>query len=450
MPAIGAIPPTPPIWGAAPPEVHSTLLNTGAGPEGVVAAGTSWTHVSAEYFSGIAELEGILASVQANYQGPSAEQFVMAHQPLLMWMADVAAKAALAAAAHGEIAASYVSAVATMPTMVELTANHAVHGALVGTNFMGVNTIPIGMNEADYIRMWNQAADVQSAYDGSTTMFVDGIPDTPPSPTTLIPGVGESGDVTASVASFTTTVAAGVSGAQLDLGDAIGTKLLVGQAGGQPAAAAQEGAAEAAARSETASNQSQQAGQQLKPDQASGVMQQFTQIASSAPQAASSAIQGPAQMLMQAPQQLASAPQQLSSLLSQFSGGGGNMATQGLGPIGFAGTAPVSGINPAGMTSLAGGALGGGPSRPMLPSTWGSAPSSVAIEETGARGISPVATGTPGAGAGGTGSGGSGMMGQGANSRRGKGSQRIATYSDDAVDEDADADSDGGAYAMSR
>jgi PPE-repeat protein len=409
----------------------------------VVEAGTSWTHVSAEYLSGIAELEGILASVQANYQGPSAEQFVMAHQPLLMWMADVAAKAALAAVAHAEIAASYVSAVAMMPTMFELTANHAVHGVLVGTNFMGVNTIPIGMNEADYIRMWNQAADVQGAYDGSTTMFVDSIPDTPPSPTTLIPGVGESGDITASVASFTTTVAAGVSGAQLDLGDAIGTKLLVGQAGGQPAAAAQEGAAEAAARS----HQSEQAGQQLKPDQANGVMQQFTQIASSAPQAASSAIQGPAQILMQAPQQLASAPQQLSSLLGQFSGGG-NMATQGLGQIGFAGTAPVSGINPAGMTSLAGGALGGGPSRPMLPSTWGSAPSSVAIEETGARGLSPVATGMPGAGAGGSGSGGGGMMGQGANSRRGKGSQRITTYSDDAVDEDAD--SDGGAYAMSR
>lgn len=445
MPIVGAIPPTPPIWGAAAPEVHSTLLNTGAGPSGVVEAGTSWTHVSAEYLSGIAELEAILASVQANYQGPSAEQFVMAHQPLLMWMADVAAKAALAAVAHAEIAASYVSAVAMMPTMFELTANHAVHGVLVGTNFMGVNTIPIGMNEADYIRMWNQAADVQGAYDGSTTMFVDSIPDTPPSPTTLIPGVGESGDITASVASFTTTVAAGVSGAQLDLGDAIGTKLLVGQAGGQPAAAAQEGAAEASARS----HQSEQAGQQLKPDQANGVMQQFTQIASSAPQAASSAIQGPAQILMQAPQQLASAPQQLSSLLGQFSGGG-NMATQGLGQIGFAGTAPVSGINPAGMTSLAGGALGGGPSRPMLPSTWGSAPSSVAIEETGARGLSPVATGMPGAGAGGSGSGGGGMMGQGANSRRGKGSQRITTYSDDAVDEDADADSDGGAYAMSR
>jgi PPE-repeat protein len=67
-----------------------------------------------------------------------------------------------------------------------------VHGVLVATNFFGVNTIPIGMNEADYIRMWNQAADTQSTYDGVTAMAVDSIPDTPPSPITLIPGVGEA------------------------------------------------------------------------------------------------------------------------------------------------------------------------------------------------------------------------------------------------------------------
>ncbi|AGB27319.1 PPE domain-containing protein [Mycobacterium avium subsp. hominissuis] len=454
MPAVGAIPPTPPIYGAAPPEVHSTLLNTGATAAGIVAAGTSWSHVAAEYVAGMAELEAILASVQANYQGPSAEQFVMAHQPLLMWMADVAAKATLAAVAHGEIAIAYDTAVAMMPTMLELITNHVVHGVLVGTNFFGVNTIPIGMNEADYIRMWDQAAVTQTTYDTTSTLAVDEIPDTPPSPMTLMVGVGESGDIAASAASFSNTIAAGVSGAQLDLGDAIGSKLLAGQAAGQPASAAERGATQGASQSQSAANRGEQSGQQLKPDQMSnGIMQQFTQIASSAPQAASSAIQGPANMLMQAPQQLASAPQQLSSMLSQFSSGfgGSDLASQGLGQIGFAGTAPVSGINPAGMTSLAGGALGGGPSRPMLPSSWGSAPSSVAVEEAGARGLAPAAAGMPGAGAGGSGTGGSGMMGHGANNRRGKGSQQITTYSDDdAVDEDADADSDGGAYAMSR
>ena len=42
------------------------------------------------------------------------------------------------------------------------------------------------------------------------------------------------------------------------------------------------------------------------------------------------------------------------------------------------------------------------------------------------------------------------MMGHGANSRRNNRSQQVNTYSDDAVDEDADADSDGGTFAMTR
>ena len=172
MPAVGAVPPTPPIYHAAPPEVHSTLLNTGATAAGVTVAGTSWTQLAAQYVAGIAELEAILAQVQATYQGPTAEKFVAAHQPMLMWMADVVAKATLAAAAHGEIAAAYTTAVIMMPTMPELITNHVVHGVLVATNFFGVNTIPIGMNEADYIRMWNQAADTQSTYDGVTAMAV--------------------------------------------------------------------------------------------------------------------------------------------------------------------------------------------------------------------------------------------------------------------------------------
>ena len=79
MPAVA---PTP-IYHAAPPEVHSTLLNTGATAAGVTAAGTSWTQLAAQYTAGIAELEAILAQVQATYQGPSAEKFVAAHQPLL-------------------------------------------------------------------------------------------------------------------------------------------------------------------------------------------------------------------------------------------------------------------------------------------------------------------------------------------------------------------------------
>ena len=43
----------------------------------------------------------------------------------------------------------------------------------------------------------------------------------------------------------------------------------------------------------------------------------------------------------------------------------------GAGTLGFAGTARVAGAEPAaGLTTLAGDPLGGGPTMPMMPSTW--------------------------------------------------------------------------------
>lgn len=428
--------PMPPIWHAVPPEVHSTLLNVGGTPAGITAAGASWTDLAAQYAAAIAELEGILSYIQASYQGPSAQQFVAAHQPMLIWLADLVTKASGAATAHTAIAAAYGSAVATMPTMPELIENHVTHGVLEATNFFGVNAVPIGMNEADYVRMWIQAGDVMGAWDGASTAGVDTIVETPPSPITLIPGVGESGSIAASAASFLTGGEASSGGASLSAADMMGNTLLVKKAASSPASIADKLPGQ-----QTSVQDGTQQG-------ATGLMQQASSLLTSAPQAVSSAIQGPAQMLTQAPQALAQAPQQLSSMLSQFAGSGGPSPGVTAMPVGFPGTGAISGFNPAGMTSLAGGAFGSGPSRPLMPSTWGTAPASTAELASSARGVSPMATGLPGAGANGSGAGGSGMMGSGAHNRRRGSSEKAKSYADDAVDEDAD--SDGGAFAMPR
>jgi PPE-repeat protein len=201
----------------------------------------------------------------------------------------------------------------------EIEQNHITHGVLEATNFLGVNTVPIGVNEFDYfVRMWNQAAGAMDVYQAETQMNLLFEPILPLKPI-VIPGVGESGAAAsaaqaaagAPMGAARNAVIAKVS-AQGKLESAklgAGRAMAVGHKAGEQAQSATQKSEDGAAQLMGSSQQLQQ-GMQMGVQMATQVGSTVAQI----PQQMGQMVQTPMQMLTQPLQQMSSVFGQLGGL----------------------------------------------------------------------------------------------------------------------------------------
>ncbi len=321
-----AVPPifTPPIWVAFPPEFNTARLMAGAGPAPMLQAAAGWEALAISLETQADELAASLASLAQMWQGMASERAIMASMPMVVWLRMLALQAQKRALQASAQASSYTTALAATPPLAEIELNHVTHGVLEATNFLGVNTVPIGFNEADYVRMWDQAAAVMSGYQAETLVNATFEPIALPKPIVL-PGGASS------------AMAAGMAGAAPMMGSAAVRNAAFSHVSGQGKV---DEANLKAGRVEQAVNQAANQGR-TQGDSTQMMQQGMQQGMQMASQLGSTLGQLPQQMMQgvtQPFQQLTQPLQQVSSMFGQMSGMTGDRGAQ----VGMLGATPFS------------------------------------------------------------------------------------------------------------
>ena len=409
------------FYGALPPEVNTARLMAGAGPSPMLQAAAAWETLAISLETQAEELAASLAALQGSWQGSASEQAVTATTPMVVWLRTTALQAQKRAMQAVAQANAYTAAMVTTPPLPEIEMNHVTHAVLEATNFLGVNAVPIGVNEADYfLRMWNQAAFAMEAYQAETSMNTVFEPISPMKPM-VMPGVGESSAAMAIGQNVAMMGGAIIREATFAQVTAQGSMQVAGLAGGNAVSQGNMAAERAEGQAQKAENAGQQSGQGQQVMQ-QGV-QMGTQMASQIGSMLGQLPQQGSQMVMQPMQQMT---QQVTQIFSQVgSGFGADKGAQ----MGLIGASPISNHPLAGGSGAASGA--GLVRAASLPGAGGSAARTPLMSNLIGKpdaGVSPTAV-APGAAAGasgaglapvgGTGGSPMGLMGQKENAKSG-------------------------------
>lgn len=431
------------FYGALPPEVNSGRLMAGAGEAPMYQAAAGWEMLAISLETQAEELAASLVALQGSWQGAGSQQAINASTPMVQWLRTAALQAQKRAMQAIAQASAYTAALVTTPPLPEIEMNHVTNAVLNATNFLGVNTAPIGANEFDYfVRMWNQAAGAMEGYQAETSLNTVFEPIMPPKPI-VMPGVGEMGAATAIAQNAALMGGAIVRDATFAYVSAQGTvdsvNMVAGNLAGQGAFAAER----AQGASENARNAGQQAAsQQDKPQQG---MQMMTQVASQIGSTVAQLPQQMGQMVTQPLQQMTQPIQQMTQMFSQMGSGFGTDKAQ----IGLIGASPMSNHPLAGGSGAGTGAglvraaslpgMGGSaPRTPLMSSLVGSPETEAISAKAGAAGAAPGAGGAGPAPVGGGGPmGGAGQHGKnGSSSRPGMKAPTPLPADDDEDDDD--------------
>ncbi|OMC34066.1 hypothetical protein A5740_10495 [Mycobacterium sp. GA-1841] len=363
-----------PTWGAFPPEVNTGRLMLGAGPAPMLQAASGWEALALLLETQADELAAALNTLMSVWSGTASERAVSATTPMIVWLRMLALQAQKRALQASAQATSYTTAMAATPQIPEIEQNHITHGVLEATNFLGINTMPIGLNEMDYARMWALAATVMEAYHAETTMNLLFEPIMPMTPIVL-PGVGETTAAAALASTAPRTAQGLMRNAIIEGVSAKATIESVALVSGNVAAQvnhAEQRAVGAAGKGENAGRQEQDPSEKNPMQQG---MQMVMQMGQQAGQLA-----GQIPQMLQSPMQTLTQPlQQVTQMVSQFAGmGGGQQGMQSglIGAMPFSnhplagGTGPASGAGLVRAASLP-GALGSPPRTALLSSMLG-------------------------------------------------------------------------------
>lgn len=390
------------FYGALPPEVNTARLMAGAGIEPMYQAAAGWEALAISLETQAEELAASLVALQGSWQGAGSERAVQATTPMVAWLRSTALQAQKRAMQAIAQATAYTTAMVTTPPLPEIEMNHVTNATLNATNFLGVNTVPIGMNEFDYfVRMWNQAAGAMEGYQAETTLNTVFEP-IPPMTPIVVPGVGES----------TTAMAVGQNAAMLPGSMLRETAFAHATADGQLQSVAlktgnlaSQGNM-AAQRAEGGAQKAESSGQQ--GGQQNQVMQQGVQMATQMVSQGVSMVGQLPQQMMQPMQQLTQPLQQMTQIFSQVGSSFGSDRAQ----IGLIGASPISSHPLAGGSGVSTGAglvraaslpgLGGSSTRSPLmsnlvgPSTAPPPVAAGAAAGAGGPGLAPVGGGGSG------------------------------------------------------